>query len=344
MTEAELKEKWLRFYDMNSDERTVIQIYYAPDVPPRPWPWPDNEKERIEWGLRHYEGMVKAHEVIQDDQLPFLSAYTGTEIFAEAFGCKVHYPDDNMPFALPQIHSAEEVASLRRPSLSAPSLERPMRIAREMRKTYPDALLNLPDIQSPFDIAALIWAKEDFYPALIEEPEAVEDLCGMIEEVLVSFLEAWFAEFGTDYIAHYPDIFMRKGMTLSEDEAGAISPAMFRQFCLPTLERLSDHFGGISVHCCADSERQWDNFAKIPNLHLLNLNRPDNILARGYNRFSRVTTQMHMRNLLGGDPEYYRLAPIPEEAHVVLYTSASNEDDARRKFDEMSQIRAYNRG
>ncbi len=339
MTEIGLREKWMRFYDVNSDVRTMIHVYYTPGLPARPWPWPDNEDDRVEWSIQRYEIMGRVHEIIPDDQIPFLSVYTGTEIFAQSFGCRVHYPEDNMPFALPRIHSAREVRALRRPSAFAPPLERAFRIARRLKDRYPDALLGLPDIQSPFDIAALVWAKEDFYVAAIEEPDAVTDLCAMVEEVLVRFLDAWFREFGTEYIAHYPDLFVRGGMTLSEDEAGAISPAMFRQFCLPALERLSERYGGISVHCCADSERQWDNFARIPNMRLINLNQPDAVLSRAYKRFSRVAAQIHMRSQAGSDPEYYRSAAIPEDAHVVLFSSAGTQDEAMRIFDELKGLR-----
>ena len=338
MTEAELKDKWVRFFDVNSDTRTMIQVYYTPGLGERPWPLPDNEDDRVEWALKRYESMQRAREIAPDDQIPFLSPYTGTEIFAQAFGCRVHYPDNNMPFALSRIHSASEVRSIRAPSAFAPPLERAFRIARRLREKYPDAPVQLPDIQSPYDIAALIWEKVDFYAASLEESEAVEDLCAMVEGVLVKFLDAWFHEFGTDYIAHYPDYFMRRGVTLSEDEAGAISPAMFRRFCMPALERLSQRYGGIGVHCCANSERQWDNFARIPELRLINLNQPEPVLVRGYRRFAPVAAQMHFW-CGDGEPGPAWAEHIPENAHVVLFASASGDDEARRVLDALLSVR-----
>lgn len=339
MNETALQEKTMRFYDVNSEERTLIFVYCNPDLPERPWPLEDNEDERVAWSLRRYESMIRRRDVLPDDQIPFLATFTGTEIFAQAFGCRVHVPRNNMPFARPCITASAGIASLPRPGLDAPSLERVFRVARHMRDACPEGLVGLPDIQSPFDIAALIWAKESLLEATIEEPEAVEDLCAMVEELLTTFLDAWFHEFGTDYIAHYPDLFMRSGMTLSEDEAGTISPDMFRRFCLPALNRLSDRYGGIAVHCCANSESQWDNFCQIHNLRLLNLNQPDEVLWRGYRRFSRVTAQMHMRGISGSGPDDYREAKIPPEAHVVLFTSAPTLDEARRLYDELLTIR-----
>lgn len=328
-----LREKWIQFFDVKSDVRTMVQVYYTPGLYGRPLPLPDNEDQRVDWALRRYESMCEAKKVIDDDVIPFLSPYTGTEIFAAAFGCKVHYPVDNMPFALPRIHSAEEVRAIRRPSHMAPPLERTFRIARRLKEAYPDALIQLPDIQSPFDIAALIWEKGDFYPACIDEPEAVEDLCHMVEEVLVKFLDAWFAEFGTDYIAHFPDYFMRGGMTLSEDEAGSVSPAVFERMCLPALIRLSKRYGGLSFHSCANSEHQWENFKKIPDLRLVNLNQPEAVIDRARFVFRDVAAQLHHSGFPLAKEGWKRYGP--EDAHVVLYAPASTEDDAKRMLDIM---------
>ena len=35
---------------------------------------------------------------LNDDRIPYLDMTTGTEIFAETFGCKFHRPIDDMPF------------------------------------------------------------------------------------------------------------------------------------------------------------------------------------------------------------------------------------------------------
>ena len=59
---------------------------------------------------------------VDDGWVPYIDMCTGAEIFAEAFGCAVHRPSDNMPFALPRIHIAAEVAAIQVPELSHSSL------------------------------------------------------------------------------------------------------------------------------------------------------------------------------------------------------------------------------
>lgn len=339
MTDMALREKWVRFFDVNSDERTMVQIYCTPGLSARPWPVEGSEEARVDWALRRYEIMAEAREKVGDDQVPFLNVYTGTEIFAEAFGCRVHYSGDNMPFALPKVSCLEEAMALPRPGIDAPSLEKTFRIARKLRQRFPDAPVGLPDIQSPFDIAALIWQKADFFPNCIDEPEAVLELCAKVESVLTEFLDAWFGEFGTDYVAHYPDLFMRGGLTLSEDEAGTIGPEMFRVFCLPALKRLSEHFGGIGIHCCANARAQWGNFAEIPGFKYLNLNQPEDVLEEAFPYFAKIVTQLpHARYGWSGE-NFEWTRKVPKEAHLVLEANAASFDEARRLYDRLINIR-----
>ena len=76
--------------------------------------------------------MCKKAELVDDDRVPYLSNVTGTEIFAEAFGCKVHRPEDNMPFALPLVRSAAEADKITVPDLSTSSLAYLFDIADEL--------------------------------------------------------------------------------------------------------------------------------------------------------------------------------------------------------------------
>ena len=81
-------------------------------VPSRPLLWWDNAEIRVEWSYQRYLKLMEQTEWLEDNTIPYLSMITGTEIFAEAFGCKVYRPLDNNPFALPMIHSAKEAGVL----------------------------------------------------------------------------------------------------------------------------------------------------------------------------------------------------------------------------------------
>lgn len=257
LTIAERKQRWREFLDMTGPPGHVFLIRYNEGGPERPLPHPDKKRERIEWAWDMYLRHLSRMEWLDDDSIPCLEVYTGVEIFAEAFGCSVHRPDTDMPFALPLIHDAAEVSRLKVLDLDTPPLPMLFEMADELRKRAGgDTLLRIVDIQSPMDIAALIWDKNIFYSALIESPEAVKELSSKVMELLIAFLDEWFSRYGEEFIAHYPDYYMPKGMTLSEDEVGAVDEEMFVEFFLPELVHLSERYGGIGIHCCATARHQ----------------------------------------------------------------------------------------
>ena len=330
------KMRWLDFINPEMPARNLFQIDLTND-PIRPWPHPDNIRDRIDFALERYQTQLQTSEWLPDDRIPALSVFTGTEIFAAAFGCPVHRSDSNMPFALPLVHHAGEATRLQVPELSAEPLAVLFAIADELkRQAGADALLQLPDIQSPLDIAALIWEKCDFYVALLEEPDKVLALLAKIKTLLLTFFDAWFARYGCDYIAHYPYYFMRGGLTLSEDEVGAISSGLFRQYALPDLSELSRHYGGLGVHCCANARHQWDGFLAIPGLRLLNLVQPPERIREAFTYFAGKVCQMH--SWCGDNEPWTWPDQLPANARAVLSVSTASRDDALRMAERLNRV------
>ncbi len=223
--------------------------------------------------LRRYEDRLAWHEALDDDSVPYVNLSTGTELFAAAFGCPVHVYDDIPPCALPLVTTAEEADRLEVPGLDALQLSRVFEMARMVRERVgPDVPIAVPDIQSAFDIAALIWRKEDMFVSMITQPDAVKRLVDKCQQLLKTFFDAFLREVGEANLCHCPTAWAppELGVWLSEDEAGSLSKPMFEAFCLPTLIDLSETYGGLFVHCCATADHQYQNFAKIPNLRGLN--------------------------------------------------------------------------
>lgn len=250
------------------------------DPPPLPRPWLDDPaiSERpvadwVPWIVQSYEQQRTYHEALDDDSVPYAGLATGTEVFAAAFGCPVHLFEDSNPAALPLVTTAEEADRLPVPTLEARPLARLFELGQLLRERLgPDVPIGVPDIQSPFDIAALIWRKQDLFVALYEEPDAVKRLVGKCLALLKSFLQAFQEAFPNCNLCHCPTAWAppELGCWLSEDEAGCLSVPAFEEFCLPALVDLSNTFGGLFMHCCATADHQYPSFRKIPNLRGLN--------------------------------------------------------------------------
>lgn len=334
------KQRWVDFYDLSSPYRMVFLIRYAPDLPARPLPNPERKLERIEWIWQNYTYHMQRMEWLEDDSLPCLDMLTGTELFAEAFGCPVYRPDDNNPFALPCVRNAQEAGKLQVPSLEAPPLALVFEMADELaRRAGPGALFRLVDLQSPLDVAALIWEKTDFYIAMLENPDAVLGLVEKVKTLQFTFLDEWFRRYGPEFIAHYPDYYLPRGVTLSVDEIGAVSGKMFVKYFLPDLNLFSERYGGLGIHCCANARHQWEHFKKITGLRLLNINHQGDTLRAAYEYFANFVPQWNYDQspeLL--DPLDW-LREIPEGAHIVLDFNAASKDQALQISEKLSKDR-----
>jgi hypothetical protein len=313
-------------------------------LPPSPPLWPDKARARIEHRWAEYEIMCRKAELVDDDMVPFLNNITGTEIFAEAFGCQVHRPDDTNPFALPLIHSATEAEGITTPEVSTSSLVYLFDIADELyRRGGPDAVMKPVDIQSPMDIVALIWEKADLFCAMIETPDAVKALAAKVKTLLVDFLDEWFKRYGTTFVAHYPDYVMHGGITMSVDEVGAINSEMFCEFFRDELIALAEHFGGLGIHCCADARHQWGNFRQLPGLKVMNHNAPPARNAREYlldavKFYGDTVAQVPVGWTPDGPPETWP-TQVPEGTRVVLNVQAEDAHTAAAVAARLQEVR-----
>jgi len=328
-------DRWKQLYDPNPEKKIVRFIISHPEPGgERVILNAANKQKRIDWAKRLYEWQVRNAESYEDDSLPHLYPMTGTEIFAECFGCRIVYPDDNMPFALPLVFGSEEASELKTPKLEDTPLMILFDIMDELRRYAGDsALIRLPDVQCPMDVAALIWDKNEFFLAMIEAPEAVLELAAKVKMLQTEFLDEWFRRYGTKYIAHFPSYYMEGGITMSVDEIGCVSPEMFREFFAGEINSLSRRYGGVGIHSCADSINQWDNLRQVEGLRLLNLHRGWKQLKQAFGFFMDTCAQMHYASDLTNIMPYDVDNALPEIFRAVIPLQARDLDHAKELAD-----------
>lgn len=333
------KQRWLNFYDRSFPKSHVFVIRYAPDLGVRPFPNPWLKAERIEWIWRNYEWHMQRMQWLDDDTIPCLDMLTGTELFAEAFGCAVHRPDDNNPFALPLVHSAEEAQKLAIPTLDAPPLALAFELADVLhRRAGGSAIFRMVDLQSPIDVAALIWEKQSFYMALLDAPDVVLGLVEKIKTLQFAFLDEWFRRYGREFIAHYPEYYLPYGVTMSVDEVGTVSTAMFDRFFLSELVELSNRYGGIGIHCCANARHQWENFRQVPGLRLMNINQPEEMAREATFFFADHVAQWNLGWSPSPESPDAWARQLPEQARMVFDLTVESRDDAVRVSEKLVRI------
>lgn len=287
--------------------------------------------EWVPWYVSAYEKAVSFSEDLGDDAVPFVNLNTNTGVFAAAFGCELHRFANSSAAARPCVRSVDDLRTLCTPTLDHPVLSRILELARLVSRELGDAVpISVPDIQSPFGIAAMAWDKADFLTSLMLYPEEVHSLVASCDGLLRSFLHEYLRIVPNVSMAHCPYCWGPPdlGIWLSEDEIGVIDQETFSHFSLPSLVSLSGEFGGLFMHCCADADHQYDAIRRIPNLRLLNRKFfhgparcmamfPDAVMAMGWTPEEQLN---EMLDLGGPDSRFlFNLSGMSlEEARPVM--------------------------
>ena len=87
------KQRWRKFIAGDPSVKYMFLLHPPDGLPERPLPYPENVAVRIEWAWQRYQVLTEQVKWLGDDAIPFLDPYTGTEVFAEAFGCPVYFGD-----------------------------------------------------------------------------------------------------------------------------------------------------------------------------------------------------------------------------------------------------------
>lgn len=337
-------QRQTRVFEGPFDEKTQVLFQFllpqTDKTPVRPPLRRDNKQARIDWAKRKYEYEMEISRVLDDDTVPSLDVNTSTAIFPQAFGAEVYYPKDNNPFGKHFIDDPEQSRALKVPKLEDSTLMYYFDIADELHRFGgEDAILRIVDIQDPIGIAGILWDKAELLYTMLEDPECVHELTDKIYTLLTAFLDEWFRRYGKRFVAHYPHYVMNSGISVSVDEVGLVSPALFREFFADNLNKLSERYGGIGIHCCALSEHQFENFSKIQGLKLMNIYRPDAQRKRAYEIFRDLCVQCH-GDFVGGAPLYVGAEAegmVPRGARVIYREPVESLDEALRKCDEYAK-------
>lgn len=251
-------------------------IMAMPGASPIPGDFTVNDEPigcRVNLIEREYERECRFHEAVGDDSVPFANLHTGTGIFAAAFGCPIVEFEGSNPASQPIVHTAAEADALSEPDPWSSPLGRHLELVAAVRdRLGADIPVSGPDMQSPLGLAAQIWEKAEFMSALIEEPEIAREIIRKCHNLVKNYLIELRKIAPNMNAIHCPRIWgpAELGASVSEDEVGAISRAMYEEFGLRCLIDLSETFGGLYMHCCASADHQYPAFQKIPNLRGLN--------------------------------------------------------------------------
>lgn len=301
-------------------------------------------KEWVPFVVENYRRQSAMLNRLQDDSVPVASLTTGTHLFAQAFGCNVHSYIDNNPCALPLVNNAAEADQLEMPDIwKTECIQRVFELGQLVLKELgPETALGPCDLQSGFDIACLVWNKEDLLCSTALDPDAVKRLSRKCAQTLKTFLTEFRREFPTLSPCNCPGCCWTPpelGPWLANDECGTMNGEMFEEFCLPELIELSEAFGGLGMHCCADAEHQFPHFNKIPNFY--GFNRVE--AKRGYmpllEHFTGKGSPVHVLAWISDDSIEQLIHSAPQETRFIFNLMDVDYEAGVRWLDKMRSIK-----
>lgn len=232
---------------------------------------------------------------IQDAFVPHLQPQGGVGVFASAFGCQVDFFNHTLPWAHPVIResdAAEKVYDLLPPAVDAGQLGDMLAFTdyfvAETKGRYPVAMT---DLQGPLDTAYLVWEPSAFMLAMYTHPKEVHHLMRLVTDLIIRYVKAQRARSAEFLPCHYPPLWLPdgRGISMSDDGLAVISPKLYREFCLPYVNELSEEFGGVMIHSCGSFVHQFENLERVRNLRGINFGVTETPFEAVWERFGGKT-------------------------------------------------------
>jgi len=225
---------------------------------------------------RHYRPMLEMQLEVDADYVPDFDPVCGVCVIAAAFGCEEKYHANEMPWAMPVLESITEVDHLRKPDLAkARTVQRLMSQMRWLQdRTGGRVPIELMDLQSPFTVACQMRHYEDLLMDMIDDPERVKKLIEIITDTTIEFcaLQRQVCEVPAFPGRNFPCCGEDMGICIADDSAVIpLSPAMYEEFCLPSMQRIAEAETGVFIHSCGDYLHQVDNLLRIPKLRSMQM-------------------------------------------------------------------------
>ncbi|MFZ2654704.1 MAG: uroporphyrinogen decarboxylase family protein [Victivallales bacterium] len=217
----------------------------------------------------------RVREGFWDDKILALHPIGGaTGWMTEVFGGETVWFPNRPPYPHHVIAEAHQIDTLRPDFEKSELYQAALRHLRFFRKAVGDKIpIGAPDLQSPIDVASMIFDYTQLIYAMMDEPRRVHSLMRMITDAIIQACHAFRKEM-TDYPMSHFDWWMPRGIWLSDDLQAVLSPDLYREFAVPYNEILASEFGGLATHSCGRIIHNVENVAGTKGMMAFNSHDP----------------------------------------------------------------------
>jgi len=197
----------------------------------------------------------------------------GTILFPLALGCPSVRTSQGNEWIDPILHGPEDAEKLIAPDIYQGRSGQVLNGLKALLAEDPHTTVVLHDIQSPLQVAELMW-DQSFYISLVDAPEAMHCLLKKITAFIIAFVQE-FKRLAGDRLnaSAWPGIWSDPtGVMVADDTMSLLSPAMHLEFSVPYLNQLAAACGPLIYHSCTWRKQYYDNIRAIGPVKSYNWN------------------------------------------------------------------------
>jgi hypothetical protein len=305
----------------------------------------DNPVAEVKWS----EELHRNREGVYDYGLPNIKPNQGIGIVAAAFGCEQTVNNEADPWikSIIREENAEDVHKLEIPNPKTNAVFQKVWKRIEDLQNLSSLPLRMVNVPSPLVTASMIWDYTSFIESLLVFPDEVHVLLEKVTEATIIYIREQFKRIknlfsvGHESICPVPRF---AGVRLSDDTAALLSPALYREFGVKYLNKISREFGGVMIHSCGDVQNVVAAMIEIEGLKGLDFTIPQVMNWEAVRDAAAGKTVLCLRHRYWDHPqdasvdllEYSkRLVETFGRKGLIIETSAPTAEEARALGEEL---------
>jgi uroporphyrinogen-III decarboxylase len=300
--------------------------------------------------LENQLGSLEKSMLFNADVPNFLEPWYGIGTIASAYGNNYVWTDGNAPAIQSKFNSIDEVLNFTPQNVANTNIGKHTldMIEYFIEKTKGKLPMSLTDTQSPLNMVGHLMPLDQFFFALMTEPEKVLKLFDILADLSIAFNIEQLQRIGDAmvYPGHgFASSGTWNGLGMSDDNAIMISPEQYLELAVPSVEKICNPLGGPVFHSCGDWSNWIDAVLKIKNIRMADgafspETDPGAITnLEAYQRFAGTGIVLNAR--IVGD-----LKTIEEQVKrlwksgmkLVVVTYCETPDEQARAYDKIHEI------
>jgi len=223
--------------------------------------------------LENQLGSLEKSMLFNADVPNFLEPWYGIGTIASAYGNNYIWKDGNAPAIQSKFNSIDEVLDVTPQKVANTNIGKHTldMIEYFIEKTKGKLPMSLTDTQSPLNMVGHLMPLDQFFFALMTEPEKVLKLFDILADLSIAFNNEQLQRIGDAmvYPGHgFASSGKWNGLGMSDDNAIMISPEQYLELAVPSVEKICNPLGGPVFHSCGDWSNWIDAVLKIKDIRM----------------------------------------------------------------------------